>query len=226
MAGRGSERSFGHDASRLGAEGAGIGGSERPSSHPGVSWTGSTGDQAGAIERMRLGQQLRTAEAELEKLQRLHAAKSRRAMELEDEMGLARVAAGVQEAEMAKLRKERNRLKIARGEEAARAEALQAEVARLQLKLTERQDAIHAMEREHTRLLHRIDTLETAASASVPPASWRPPRHPDLGSLNRLWPQLSVTGPPDGAAAAASARSSASNSTQSASEWPDELLVS
>ena len=56
--------------------------------------------QADAISSMKLAQQLRNAEAELEKLHRMHASKSRRVSELEAEAELARLAQQTKESEV------------------------------------------------------------------------------------------------------------------------------
>ena len=49
---------------------------------------------------MKLAQQLRNAEAELEKLQRMHASKSRRLTELEAEAEQARLAQQTKDSEV------------------------------------------------------------------------------------------------------------------------------
>eukprot|EP00966_Prymnesium_polylepis_P180509 4180563-Prymnesium_polylepis.1 len=79
------------------------------------------------------------------------------------------------------------------------------------------------------RLLHRLETAQlTGASASSEPhpQSWRPPRHPDVKGLEAFWSR-EIEGPSGtaGEAGAPPATDRSAGSTQSAGDWPDELVL-
>ena len=79
------------------------------------------------------------------------------------------------------------------------------------------------------RLIHRIDTLEfshVSTGAVEAPQSWRPPRHPHVHGLDALWSHITSEGATVSAVGAGLASDRSAGSTMSASEWPDELLVS
>jgi hypothetical protein len=225
----------------------------------GAAVEGRTGDGGGvdaaedarrAIASMRLAQQLRNAESELEKLGRLEASKSRRVSELEAEAESLRLQAAASTAEAAEAVAERLALTTRCEREAARADRLQADVTKLEAAMAKGNARVAEMQAEQMRLVAQIDTLQltapraqerTRGSRSHPTAtgaraghgsgrasadSWRPPSHPPGLLRNaRLAPMMPL--PPGGTASggtdvdAMSARSN--TSTISGGEWPDEL---
>ena len=113
-----------------------------------------------AVERMKLSQQLRSSEADLERAQRLAQARGRRLCELEEELGGLRGGQQARQAELTKLRAEleeahvtsaAERVKRLGAEEAAA--ALQASVAALQAEKD-------SLQLEQMALHHRVAELQ------------------------------------------------------------------
>ena len=167
------------------------------SSSGGGGAASSAGDAQQAIRTMRLEQQLRQAEAELERASRLVAGKTRRVSELEAEADAERLKHAGQEGELTAAKAERTAAIDRAEREVARIESLQAEVARLQATLTKRDEDIQSLQLEQMRLVAQLDTMQiiapratgrplqstcTGAAGGRDSApglpSWRPPLHP------------------------------------------------
>ena len=153
-----------------------------------------------AIEGMKLAQQLRSAEAELEKAQRLLATKARRVLELEQDAESSRMALQAKGSEMQTMEAEKQRLRSTLEQEEARTAALQDEVTRLQSRLDQRAGELSDLQREQMRLVAHVDTLELVRGGhggsrgairdlrgdGGGDPSWRPPPHPTrLAQLQR-----------------------------------------
>ena len=184
-------------------------------------------EQLGAIAQQKLAQQLARVEGELDRVQRLHAVKSRRLLELEEQIEGDREASASVQREVVSLRDGRDEVMRLRDAEAKRADAAVEKVAGLEAELAAAREEVSAVRLEQTKLLNKIDTLEltgggdydAAAAAAARPGAWRPPKHPTR-ALDQLWDEI----------AAANARAPGSHRSDAAStlvdgEWPDELRL-
>ena len=206
-------------------------------------------DQKRAIDTMKVAQQLRTAEADLEKALRQLALKTRRVGELEQLVENHRLEQLKKDSELATRANELAKLTVHTNSERARADRLQQEVTRLHEALATRSDEMTTLQQETMRLLAHLETLELVgghaeadvtrigAPRPLPTSTWRPPAHPPglmhASQHKRMAPVpaqqhaaslggvwVSATaGDPSGGGA--TARSDAS--TLSGGEWPDEL---
>ena len=160
-----------------------------------------------AIQGMRLAQQLRNAEGELEKASRLHQAKARRVNELLSENEQLRLQASTKVAACSEAEAAAEKAKEEREVEVAKVTMLTGQLARLQIKHKERGEEIERLNLERMRLAAQIDTLELqvreqeeeegawrevggggvkptrrrgngGAAADAPASEWRPPLHP------------------------------------------------
>ena len=184
---------------------------------------GAPANQQGAIDAMKVSQQLRKVEAELDKVQRLHLAKSRRLIELEQEVESYHGGLESRAHEVERIGLERDAAQRTCEEGARQAEQLQQTIAELLAAVQAREDETATLRLEHMKLKNHIETLESSswssaaqeriAGASVP--SWRPPRHPDLPSFDALWHEI----------AAAGGETMRSDTTLSVGEWPEELRM-
>ena len=207
------------------------------------------GAQQRAIEGMKLAQQLRNAESELEKVGRLHAAKSRRVNELQTETETLRMEKQAKVALAVEAEAEAEKLRAQVEAQAAQASALEAKVERLENALADRAEDISELQHERMRLVAHIDTLQLSAEAPVRSHDrrqdvWRPPLHPTslLGSGLRSRQQLSsggkrpspaistslgevgfVTPAPGGPRIGGGDTARSDASTVSDAEWPEEL---
>ena len=206
-------------------------------------------DQKRAIDTMKVAQQLRTAEADLEKALRQLALKTRRVGELEQLVENHRLEQLKKDSELATRANELAKLTVHTNSERARADRLQQEVTRLHEALATRSDEMTTLQQETMRLMAHLETLELVgghaeadvtrigAPRPLPTSTWRPPAHPPglmhASQHKRMAPVpaqqhaaslggvwVSATaGDPSGGGA--TARSDAS--TLSGGEWPDEL---
>ena len=188
--------------------------------------------QQGAIDNMKLAQQLRRAEQELDKVGRLHLIKSRRVMELELQLDAQYSGFEAKKHELERITAERDATIRERDAGAKQVEQLQAQGAELQATLVARDDEIEQLRLEIMKLTNRIDTLQhtqpggaapahaPAPRAHAPEPSWRPPKHPDLPSFDVLWSQIAAAG--GGGGESATGRS---DTTLSVGEWPEELRL-
>ena len=113
-----------------------------------------------AIQGMRLAQQLRNAEGELEKASRLHQAKARRVNELLAENEQLRLQASTKVAACSEAEAAAEKAKEEREVEVTKVTMLTGQLARLQIKHKERGEEIERLNLERMRLAAQIDTLE------------------------------------------------------------------
>ena len=146
-----------------------------------------------AIDAMKLSQQLRNAESELEKLQRLYATKSRRVAQLQNESEETRSRLQARDAEVEGWSGERAKLVEDLEMQRTRAERLEDEVERLKRALSGRVRQLEKMEQDQLALAAQLDSLHLVGGGGARAGgggsgdgggdgggedSWRPPRHP------------------------------------------------
>lgn len=206
-------------------------------------------DQKRAIDTMKVAQQLRTAEADLEKALRQLALKTRRVGELEQLVENHRLEQLKKDSELATRANELAKLTDHINSERGRADRLQQEVTRLHEAIAKRSDEMTKLQQETMRLVAHLETLELVgghveadamrrgAPRPLPTSTWRPPAHPPglvhASQHKRMAPvpaqqhAASLGGvwasatACDPSGGGATARSDAS--TLSGGEWPDEL---
>ena len=93
-------------------------------------------------------------------MQRLHAVKSRRLLELEEQIEGDREASASVQREVVSLRDGRDEVMRLRDAEAKRADAAVEKVAGLEAELAAAREEVSAVRLEQTKLLNKIDTLE------------------------------------------------------------------
>ena len=134
-------------------------------------------------------------EGELDRVQRLHAVKSRRLLELEEQIEGDREASASVQREVVSLRDGRDEVMRLRDAEAKRADAAVEKVAGLEAELAAARGG--AVRLEQTKLLNKIDTLELTGGGDYDAAAAAARRarggrqHPTR-ALDQLWDEIAA----------------------------------